>query len=105
MPLIPCEARGRIESDPAVYRTWSLSPDGSRLAVPGADPREGSIKLLSTTGGPASDLIVKRWGGVSEVDWAPDGKSLVCGMCHASRRSTSSCRPERPRRPSVAAEG
>src|SRR5215469_15561202 len=69
----------RIESDPAVYRTWSLSPDGSRLAVPGVDPREGSINLLSTTGGPASDLLVKRWGGVSEVDWAPDGKSLYVG--------------------------
>ena len=78
-PLREGRELARIESDPAVYRTWSLSPDGSRLAVPGADPREGSIKLLSTTGGPASDLIVKRWGGVSEVDWAPDGKSLYVG--------------------------
>ena len=69
----------RIESDPAVYRTWSLSPDGSRLAVPGLDPEEGSIKLLSSTGGPTSDLIVKKWGRVSEVDWAPDGKSLYVG--------------------------
>ena len=71
-PLREGRELARIESDPAVYRTWSLSPDGSRLALPGADPREGSIKFLSTTGGPASDLIVKRWGGVSEVDWAPD---------------------------------
>ena len=69
----------RIESDPAVYRAWSLSPDGSRLAVPGFDPQEGSIKLLSSTGGPTSDLIVKKWGRVTEVDWAPDGKSLYVG--------------------------
>jgi eukaryotic-like serine/threonine-protein kinase len=56
--------------------SWDLSPDGSRLAVIESAAGEGRIKLLPLNGGQSSELAVKGWNGLTEMDWSPDGKAL-----------------------------
>ncbi len=57
---------------------WSLSPDGSTLAI--GDWRRGTapseILLLSLRGRAARKLVLTDWAGISSVDWAADGRAL-----------------------------
>jgi Tol biopolymer transport system component len=55
---------------------FDVSPDGSRLAITRFDPNEGRIRLVSLTDGTSHDLVVKRWNGFFELNWAPDGRGL-----------------------------
>ena len=55
---------------------FDLSPDGSRLAIAQFYSQEGHIRLVSLTDGTASDLVVKGWNRLEEIDWAPDGRGL-----------------------------
>jgi serine/threonine protein kinase len=55
---------------------WSLSPDGSLIALVRFSPSEGQIRLLALSGAPTHDIIVKNWNGITSVDWAADGKGL-----------------------------
>jgi Tol biopolymer transport system component len=60
--------------DPPI--NWSLSPDGSQLAVIVVRPNQGTIQLRSTSTGKAHDLVVKGWSGLMGGDWSADGRSL-----------------------------
>jgi Tol biopolymer transport system component/DNA-binding winged helix-turn-helix (wHTH) protein len=53
---------------------WSLSPDGSTLALAQAHQRE--IQLLSTHGGPSRTLALNGGAGIASIDWAADGQTL-----------------------------
>jgi Tol biopolymer transport system component/DNA-binding winged helix-turn-helix (wHTH) protein len=55
---------------------WSLSPDGSLIAIIRFSASEGQIQVLSLLGAPTHDIIVKNWNGIINVDWAADGKGL-----------------------------
>jgi DNA-binding winged helix-turn-helix (wHTH) protein/Tol biopolymer transport system component len=55
---------------------WSLSPDGSELAIIVYRPENGVIQLRSTSTGATHDLIVKGRTGLMTVDWSADGNSL-----------------------------
>jgi DNA-binding winged helix-turn-helix (wHTH) protein/Tol biopolymer transport system component len=55
---------------------WSLSPDGSQLAVVVRRPNQGTIQLRSTSTGKTRDLVVKGWRGLMNADWSGDGRSL-----------------------------
>jgi Tol biopolymer transport system component len=55
---------------------WSLSPDGSQLAVIVRRPNQGTIQLRSTSTGKTRDLVVKGWSGLMGGDWSADGRSL-----------------------------
>jgi Tol biopolymer transport system component/DNA-binding winged helix-turn-helix (wHTH) protein len=61
--------------DPPI--NWSLSPDGSQLAVIVARPNQGTIQLRSTSTGKTRDLVVKGWSGLMGGDWSADGRSLL----------------------------
>ena len=52
---------------------WSLSPDGSRLALV-LDPHR--IRFLSPDTGSAHDVSLNDWH-VANVDWSADGKQLL----------------------------
>ena len=52
----------------------ALSPDGKLIAVAKTD--ENRIRLLSTTGQPAREIVLKNWSTFSSVDWAADSKGL-----------------------------
>jgi len=60
--------------DPPI--NWSLSPDGSQLAVIVVRPNQGTIQLRSTSTGKTHDLVVKGWSGLMGGDWSADGRSL-----------------------------
>ena len=60
--------------DPPI--NWSLSPDGSQLAVIVVRPNQGTIQLRSTSTGKTRDLVVRGWSGLMGGDWSADGRSL-----------------------------
>jgi Tol biopolymer transport system component/DNA-binding winged helix-turn-helix (wHTH) protein len=61
--------------DPPI--NWSLSPDGSQLAVIAVRPNQGTIQLRSTSTGKTRDLVVKGWSGLMGGDWSAGGRSLL----------------------------
>ena len=54
---------------------WTISPDGSRIAMTGADP-QGRIEIRSLTGEIKSRVELKEWPNPLSIDWAADGKAL-----------------------------
>ena len=78
----PVKGRGRevtrMATDRRSVYNWSMSPDGSQVAIV-VPPGENRIRLLPLAGGEPRDLIVKGWYGFRSVDWAPDGKGFYVG--------------------------
>jgi DNA-binding winged helix-turn-helix (wHTH) protein/Tol biopolymer transport system component len=67
-----------IKDDIPQLYNWSLSPDGTMLAIckgkeGGAEPR---IRLVPLNGGAERTLTIPGWSGVSAIDWAADSKSI-----------------------------
>jgi hypothetical protein len=60
----------RVDSQPGF--NWSLSPDGSLLAM---FPDSHTIRFLSLKTAAAHDVLVKDWQ-LNNGDWSADGKSL-----------------------------
>ena len=68
----------QIKDDVAQGYNWSLSPDGTMLAIAkgkwaSAEPR---IRLVSLNGAPERWLTIHGWPGITALDWAADNKSL-----------------------------
>jgi Tol biopolymer transport system component len=57
-------------------RTWDLSPDGSRLALPVFDFRSGNVRILPLDGGTQQTLSAMPWTQLIAIAWAADGMSL-----------------------------
>lgn len=55
---------------------WSLSPDGSQMALITENHKQGKILLRSVTTRKTREMAVKGWTGLFSVDWSADGKSL-----------------------------
>jgi Tol biopolymer transport system component len=65
---------------------WSLSPNGTSIAaVTFSDNR---IWLLSLSGQPTREFVVKNWNGFTTVDWAADSKGLFVASNPTGWRST-----------------
>jgi Tol biopolymer transport system component len=68
----------QIKDELAQAYNWSLSPDGTTLAIAkgkwGND--EPRIRLVSLNGGPEKWLTIRGWSGITSLDWASDSKSL-----------------------------
>jgi Tol biopolymer transport system component/DNA-binding winged helix-turn-helix (wHTH) protein len=62
---------------PQLYN-WSLSPDGSTLAIAKGKwgNEEPRIRLVSLTGGPERWIAVHGWPGIAGLDWAADSKGF-----------------------------
>src|SRR5215469_10219477 len=56
---------------------WSLSPDGSLLAIVRLDEHEGRIRFMSLPSGVVREVVVKDWPRLHNVDWSADGKGLL----------------------------
>jgi Tol biopolymer transport system component len=67
---------------------WSLSPNGSLLAVVRYQPDQGIIHLRSTSDNTNRDLIVKGRVGLATADWAADGNSFFATSMDRARKST-----------------
>jgi Tol biopolymer transport system component len=55
---------------------WTLSPNGSQLAIIPYSPDQNVIQLRSTSDNTSRDLVVKGRIGVTTADWSADGNSL-----------------------------
>jgi len=76
----PVQGKGReltrISVSPSEGYDLAVSPDGSLIAMAnGLDP-EGRIRILSSTGEPERDVVVKGWGDFCGVNWQADGKGF-----------------------------
>jgi DNA-binding winged helix-turn-helix (wHTH) protein/Tol biopolymer transport system component len=68
----------QVNDDLAQLYNWSLSPDGTTLAIAKGKggEEEPRIHLVSLVGAPEKWLTIHGWPGVSSLDWAADSKSL-----------------------------
>ena len=66
----------RISVSPSEAYDWAVSPDGSHIAVTKNFDPHGRIRILSSTGEPEHDVVVKGWGGFGSVNWQADGKGF-----------------------------
>ena len=76
----PVQGKGReltrIPVSPSDGYDLAVSPDGSRIAVTKNFDPTGRIRILSSTGEPERDVVVKGWGGFGTVNWQADGRGF-----------------------------
>ncbi len=65
---------------------WGLSPDGTSIAV--TKSGDNRILLLSLSGQPTRELLLKNWTSFTSVDWAGDSKGLFVSSNPTGWRST-----------------
>jgi Tol biopolymer transport system component len=65
---------------------WGLSPDGKLIAVTKAGDKR--IRLLSISGQPTREVVLKNWGSFSSVDWDADSKGLFVTSNPTGSRSS-----------------
>jgi Tol biopolymer transport system component/DNA-binding winged helix-turn-helix (wHTH) protein len=68
----------RIEDPEWYLHNWTLSPDGSTLALSKKHriQEPATIRLLPVAGGTERTISFQPWSGVGYIDWAADGRSL-----------------------------
>ena len=77
----PVEGRGKLlRTTPAGGSASGLAPDGSTFAVAKRNEAETHIRLLSLTGRPDREIVLKSWPALVGLDWSADGKGLYCGF-------------------------
>jgi serine/threonine protein kinase/Tol biopolymer transport system component len=74
----PVKGRGaeltRYDTQPGAVYGWSLSPDGTRIAV--MTPSEGRVHILHLDGRPSEEIVPKNIKLGDALDWSADGKGL-----------------------------
>jgi serine/threonine protein kinase/Tol biopolymer transport system component len=86
----PLKGRGKvlttIAKDSSHYYASALSPDGTTLAIPRTAQPEIHIRLLPLSGGARSDITVKGWPNLGNLEWSADGKGFYLSSIspHAS---------------------
>jgi hypothetical protein len=68
----------RIEGPEWYLLNWTLSPDGSTLAMAKKHrvPGPAVIRLHTMANGRERMLTLKDWSGIASLDWAGDGRSI-----------------------------
>jgi Tol biopolymer transport system component/DNA-binding winged helix-turn-helix (wHTH) protein len=68
----------RIEGPEWYLQNWTLSPDGSTLAMAKKKhvPGPAAIRIFAMAGGSERTLTLKNWSGISSIDWAANGRSI-----------------------------
>jgi Tol biopolymer transport system component len=74
----PEHGRGRELTRVPDDINWSLSPDGSSLAIVKLFEDQGRIRLISLTGQPSREILVKGgWAAITSLDWLSDSSGLI----------------------------
>jgi hypothetical protein len=68
------EELARSPTDPNSTYKWSLSPDGTLIAI--CDYSSGQIDIVSLAGLAPQQLRLKDWKSLYSVAWAADNKGL-----------------------------
>jgi dipeptidyl aminopeptidase/acylaminoacyl peptidase len=74
---------GRMDWEPTTLGDWSISPDGSTVAMANHDPAHPGIQLATLSAGAAartSSIPVLGFGTILEPTWSPDGKGLYVDL-------------------------
>ena len=83
----PVQGKGReltrISVSPSEAYDLAVSPDGSRIAMTKNFDPEGRIRILSSTGEPERDVVVKGWGGFCSANWQADGRGFFVSRLSA----------------------
>jgi Tol biopolymer transport system component/DNA-binding winged helix-turn-helix (wHTH) protein len=68
----------RIETPEWYLQNWTLSPDGSMIAMAKKNrvPGPAAIRLVSLADGRERTLTLKNWSGIACLDWAANGRSI-----------------------------
>jgi len=68
----------QIEGPEWYLLNWTLSPDGSTLAMAKKRrvPGPAAIRLFTLAGGRERTLTLRNWSGIATLDWAADGRSI-----------------------------
>ena len=68
----------RIEGTDWYKQNWTLSPDGSTLAMAKMHrvPGPADIRLFSVATGKDRVLVLPAWSGITCLDWAADGRTM-----------------------------
>jgi Tol biopolymer transport system component/DNA-binding winged helix-turn-helix (wHTH) protein len=68
----------RIDGEDWYKQNWTLSPDGSTLALAKMHrvPGPADIRLFSVATGKDRLLTLPAWSGISYLDWAADGRTI-----------------------------
>lgn len=68
----------QIKDELAQAYNWTLSPDGTTLALAKGKwgGEDSQIRLVSLGGGPDRWLTIHGWPGITSIDWAADSKSI-----------------------------
>ena len=67
---------------------WGLSPDGTSIAAFTFGATANRIRLLSLSGQPTRELVVKNWSGFTSIDWSADSKGLFVASNPAGSRQS-----------------
>jgi Tol biopolymer transport system component/DNA-binding winged helix-turn-helix (wHTH) protein len=70
---------GRTPWSPTMLGDWSVSPDGSTVAMANHDPQNPGIRLIHLSPHralPPSTIAVPGFGEVREATWSPDAKGF-----------------------------
>jgi Tol biopolymer transport system component/DNA-binding winged helix-turn-helix (wHTH) protein len=67
---------------------WGFSPDATSIAALKFGATENRIRLLSLSGQPAREMVVKDWSGFTSLDWAADSKGLFVTSNPAGLKQT-----------------
>jgi eukaryotic-like serine/threonine-protein kinase len=78
---------GRLE-ETANGWNWSLSPDGTWIALGTFSASNNRIRLMSLSGQPTREITVKDWNSFTSIDWAADGKGFFVSSNPTGRVST-----------------
>jgi Tol biopolymer transport system component/DNA-binding winged helix-turn-helix (wHTH) protein len=68
----------KIEGPDWYLQNWTLSPDGSTIAMAKKHrvPGPAAIRLFSLADGRERTLTLKSWSGIACLDWAANGRSI-----------------------------
>jgi serine/threonine protein kinase len=67
---------------------WSLSPDGTWVALNTFSASDNRIRLISLSGQPGREITVQGWSSFTSLDWAADGKGFFVSTNRSGRLST-----------------
>jgi eukaryotic-like serine/threonine-protein kinase len=67
---------------------WSLSPDGTWIALNTFSADNNRIRLMSLSGQPTREITVKDWNSFTSIDWAADEKGFFISSNPTGRLST-----------------
>jgi eukaryotic-like serine/threonine-protein kinase len=66
------------------FYNWTVSRDGSSIAVVIPGEGDGRIRIFTLTGGDSRDVIVTGWSNLQTIDWAADGKGWYSSSASAA---------------------